>query len=100
MVRFSRRHHGHMPRALADLRGKLPFRTIVPYPIFDDPASDGRQLLLRFVEYLVSLVASRLPTSVDPRDAGLFDLFWLPSKSLYQVRLIRTHWSIGVFRWT
>lgn len=62
----------HMARALADLQGKLPLRRIIPYPVFDIPPTTGRNRMAIFLQYLASLVASRLPLQLDPRDAGAF----------------------------
>lgn len=62
----------HMARALADLRGKLPLRRIIPYPVFDIPPTTGRNRMAIFLQYVASLVASKLPMQLDPRDAGAF----------------------------
>lgn len=71
----------HMARALADLRGKLPFFEVTPYPINDAPPTSGRERALNFLEYLASLIASRMPISLDPRNPGVFE-FSCPPPSM------------------
>lgn len=62
----------HMARALADFRGALLLREIIPFPVFDAPPLEGEARAREYARYLVSLGLSPLPRWADPRDAGPF----------------------------
>ena len=51
----------HMARARAALSGALPDRAIVPYPVEDGPPEVGRNRMRKYLKYLVTIVAARLP---------------------------------------
>jgi uncharacterized SAM-binding protein YcdF (DUF218 family) len=53
-----------LSRATAALSGALPGRVIVPYPVEDGPPEVGRMRLRKYLEYLVTIVAARLPLIV------------------------------------
>jgi uncharacterized SAM-binding protein YcdF (DUF218 family) len=54
----------HMARAMAALSGALPDRVIVAYPVEDGPPMVGRTRMRAYLEYLVTIVAARLPLTV------------------------------------
>jgi uncharacterized SAM-binding protein YcdF (DUF218 family) len=51
----------HMARARAALSGALPDRVIVPYPVEDRIPTVGRTRMRKYLKYLVTIVAARLP---------------------------------------
>ena len=53
-----------MARAMAALSGALPNREIVPYPVEDGPPAVGRTRMRKYLKYLVTIVAARLPSTV------------------------------------
>jgi uncharacterized SAM-binding protein YcdF (DUF218 family) len=54
----------HMARAMAALSGALLDRVIVPYPVEDGPPTVGRTRMRKYLKYLVTMVAARLPLIV------------------------------------
>jgi uncharacterized SAM-binding protein YcdF (DUF218 family) len=54
----------HMARAMAALSGALPDRAIVAYPVEDELPTVGWARMRTYIEYLVTIVAARLPLSV------------------------------------
>jgi uncharacterized SAM-binding protein YcdF (DUF218 family) len=54
----------HMARAMAALSGALSDRVIVPYPVEDGPPAVGRTRMRAYLQYLVTIVAARLPLTV------------------------------------
>jgi uncharacterized SAM-binding protein YcdF (DUF218 family) len=54
----------HMARARAALSGALPGRVIVPYPVEDGLPTVGRTRMRKYLNYLVTFVAARLPLIV------------------------------------
>jgi uncharacterized SAM-binding protein YcdF (DUF218 family) len=50
-----------LARATAALSGALPDRVIVPYPVEDGPPEVGRNRMRKYLKYLVTIVAARLP---------------------------------------
>ena len=55
----------HMARAMAALSGALPDRVIVPYPVEEGLPTVGRAMMRTYLEYLVTIVAARLPLTVS-----------------------------------
>jgi uncharacterized SAM-binding protein YcdF (DUF218 family) len=53
-----------LARATAALSGALPDRLIVPYPVEDGPPEVGRNRMRKYLKYLVTIVAARLPVIV------------------------------------
>jgi len=53
-----------LARATAALSGALPGRVIVPYPVEDGPPEAGRNRMRKYLKYLVTIVAARLPLAV------------------------------------
>jgi uncharacterized SAM-binding protein YcdF (DUF218 family) len=53
-----------LARATAALSGALPGRVIVPYPVEDGPPEVGRNRMRKYLKYLVTIVAARLPLAV------------------------------------
>ena len=53
-----------LARATAALSGALPDRVIVPYPVEDGPPEVGRNRMRKYLKYLVTIVAARLPVIV------------------------------------
>jgi uncharacterized SAM-binding protein YcdF (DUF218 family) len=53
-----------LARAAAALSGALPDRVIVPYPVEDGPDEVGRNRMRKYLKYLVTIVAARLPLIV------------------------------------
>ena len=53
-----------MARAMAALSGALPDRVIVPYPVEDGPPAVGRTRMRKYLKYLVTIVAARLPLTI------------------------------------
>ena len=53
-----------LARATAALSGALPNRVIVPYPVEDGPPAVGRMRMRKYIKYLVTIVAARLPLTV------------------------------------
>ena len=56
-----------MARAMAALSGALPNREIVPYPVEDGPPAVGRTRMRKYLKYLVTIVAARLPLTVGAK---------------------------------
>ena len=53
-----------LARATAALSGALPGRVIIPYPVEDGPHEVGRNRMRKYLKYLVTIVAARLPLIV------------------------------------
>jgi uncharacterized SAM-binding protein YcdF (DUF218 family) len=53
-----------LARATTALSGALPGRVIVPYPVEDGPPEVGRNRMRKYLKYLVTIVAARLPVIV------------------------------------